>query len=272
MIEINHPNLNISKQSSMLELSRGNIYYQSTIIDDSDLANQIHELYLKSRCIYGYRKVTAALAAIGIIVNHKKVMKIMRRMNIKGLYPKKRINTTISNSNHKFPYLLKDLIISRPNQVWATDITYIWLPIGFIYLVAIIDLYSRYIIAHMVSISLEAEFCIETLNCALKAGVKPEIFNSDQGVQFTSNQFIKILTQEQIRISMDGKGRCFDNIFMERFWRTAKQEDVYYKKYQNVTEAKESIGEFIIWYNYERLHQAIGYKTPYQLYAKGKVD
>ena len=196
----------------------------------------------------------------------------MRRMNIKGLYPKKRINTTISNSNHKFPYLLKDLVISRSNQVWATDITYIWIPTGFIYLVAIIDLYSRFIVAYMVSISLEAEFCIETLNNALKTGVKPEIFNSDQGVQFTSNEFIKILTEERIKISMDGKGRCFDNIFIERFWRTAKQEDVYYKKYQNVIEAKESIGEFIIWYNYDRLHQAIGYKTPYQMYMKKNTD
>ena len=272
MIETNHPSLNISKQASMLAMNRGNIYYQPTVADDSDLANQIHEIYLKSKCIYGYRKVTAALANIGIIANHKRVMKIMRKMNIKGLYPKKRTNTTISNSNYKFSYLLKDLVISRPNQVWATDISYIWLPIGFIYLVAIIDLHSRYIIAHMVSISLEAEFCIETLNNALKTSNKPEIFNSDQGVQFTSNEFIQILLQEQIKISMDGKGRCFDNIFIERFWRTIKQEDVYYQKYQNVIEAKKSIGEFIIWYNYERLHQALGYKTPYQVYAKSNAD
>ena len=149
MIEFNHADLNISKQASLLSLNRTSLYYKHRILDDTELANQIHEIYLKNKCIYGYRKITAALRHnFGVISNRKKVARIMRQMKIVGLYPRKRINTTIVNSNQKFAYLLKELIISFPNQVWATDITYIALPSGFIYLVAIIDIYSRYIIDH----------------------------------------------------------------------------------------------------------------------------
>ncbi len=158
-------------------------------------------------------------------------------MKIVGLYPRKRIKTTIADSsNQKFAYLLKELIISFPNQVWATDITYIALPSGFVYLVAIIDIYSRYILDHKIAVSLDAEFCCKCLVDALKKESSPQIFNSDQGSQFTSNDFIGILQKNQIQISMDGKGRCFDNIFVERLWRTIKQEDVYYQRYETVAE------------------------------------
>jgi putative transposase len=266
MIEFDHADLNISQQASLLELNRTSLYYKHKIFGDTELANQIHEIYLKSKCIYGYRKITASLHNFGVISNHKKVSRIMREMKIIGLYPRKKINTTIVNSNQKFAYLLKELTISFPNQVWATDITYIALPQGFIYLIAIIDLYSRYIIDHKISVSLDAEFCYQCLNDALKNGHRPQIFNSDQGSQFTSENFIKILQENQIRISMDGKGRCFDNIFVERLWRTIKQEDVYYQRYETVAEAKRSLSEFIIWYNHERLHQALDYKTPHQVY------
>ena len=214
MIELDHADLNISKQAALLYLNRTSLYYKPKICNDTELANKIHEIYLQSKCIYGYRKISASL----------------------------------------------------PNQVWATDITYIALPSGFVYLVAIIDIYSRYIIGHKVSVSLDAEFCQQCLNDSLKIGLKPQIFNSDQGSQFTSIEFIKILQINHIQISMDGKGRCFDNIFVERLWRTIKQEDAYYQRYETVTEAKKSLGEFITWYNYERLHQALDYKTPHQVY------
>lgn len=266
MIELDHANLNISKQAALLYLKRSSLYYKYKICDDSELANKIHEIYLQSKCIYGYRKITAFLHDSGIITNRKKVARIMREMKIRGLYPRKRINTTIANSNHKFSYLLKNLIIEFPNQVWATDITYIALPSGFIYLVAIIDLYSRYIIDYKIATSLDAEFCCNSLVNALQ-NATPQIFNSDQGSQFTSNDFIKILQDKKIKISMDGLGRCFDNIFIERFWRTVKQEDVYYQRYETVAEARRCLAEFIVWYNYERLHQALDYKTPYQIYC-----
>lgn len=266
MIEFNCANLNISKQAELLCLNRSSLYYKPRTCDDFELANKIHEIYLQSKCIYGYRKITAFLNISGMIINHKKVIRIMRQMKIKGLYPRKKINTTIANSNQKFAYLLKDLIISFPNQVWATDITYIALPSGFIYLVAIIDLYSRYIIDHKIATNLDAEFCCKSLVEALQ-NATPQIFNSDQGSQFTSNEFIKILQDKKIKISMDGVGRCFDNIFVERFWRTVKQEDVYYQRYETVVEARRCLGEFVVWYNYERLHQSLDYKTPYQVYC-----
>jgi len=270
MIELKHPLLSVNKQAAILRLNRSSLYYKPRLVDDSVIANHIHEIYIKSSCRYGYRKITAAVKLIGIIVNSKKVRRIMKKMKIQGLYPRKRINTSISNKNQKFPYLLKGLVINKPNQVWTTDITYISLPIGFIYLVAIIDLHSRYIISYEISISLEAAFCCNSLTVALKTRAKPEIFNSDQGVQYTSFDFICILQAHGIKISMDGKGRCFDNIHVERLWRTIKQEDVYYQRYQTVSEAKEGLAEFISWYNYERLHQSLGYKTPYQVYAATK--
>jgi len=210
MIEFDHADLPINAQASLLQLNRSTIYHKHQFSDDSELANKIHEIYLKNRCIYGYRKITASLNILGIIVNRKKVARIMREMKIVGLYPRKRINTTLLNSSQKFAYLLKGLIISFPNQVWATDITYIALPSGFVYLVVIIDIYSRYILDHKIAVSLDAEFCCKCLVDALKKGSSPQIFNSDQGSQFTSTDFIEILQKKQIQISMDGKGRCFD--------------------------------------------------------------
>lgn len=268
MIELDHADLSVSKQSSLLDCNRTSLYYKHTNLDDTELANQIHEIYLKNKCIYGYRKITAALRHnFGVISNHKKVARIMREMKIAGLYPRKRIKTTIADLAHqKFAYLLKELIISFPNQVWATDITYIALPSGFVYLVAIIDIYSRFILDHKIAVSLDAEFCCKCLADALKKERQPQIFNSDQGSQFTSADFVKILQNNQIQISMDGKGRCFDNIFVERLWRTIKQEDVYYQRYETVAEAKKCLGEFILWYNYERLHQSLDYRTPHQVY------
>ena len=189
-------------------------------------------------------------------------------MRIEPIYPKPK--TSISNDQHKkFPYLLREVKIIKVNQVWSVDITYIKMRNGWIYLVAIIDWHSRYILSWEISITLETEFCIDALNKALKTTkTKPDIFNSDQGVQFTCKDFIAILQENDIQISMDGKGRCLDNIFIERFWRTIKYEEVYLKSYESVREAYENIKNYIQFYNYKRYHQSLNYKTPAGIYYK----
>lgn len=186
-------------------------------------------------------------------------------MDLQTIYPKKK--TTFLNKEHKiYPYLLKNLIINKPNQVWATDITYIKMQKGFVYLVALIDLFSRYIIDWQLSITLEKEFCIDMLKTALITRQKPEIINSDQGSQFTSNEWTGILTDNNIKVSMDGKGRCIDNIIIERFWRSAKQEEIYIKPCDTIKEVRQNIGKYIIFYNQERPHQSLNYKTPDEVY------
>jgi putative transposase len=265
MLEI-CPDLSIRKQSQLLEVSRTKLYYKPVINDESEIANLIREVYLSSDCRYGYRKITADLHNQGQIINHKKVLKIMQEMGIEGLYPKKYINTTIKNNEHKtYPYLLSDLEINKADQVWATDITYIKINSRFMYFMAIIDLYSRYIICYDLSHSLEAEFCVAILEKALCKRT-PEIFNTDQGSQYTSNDFTSKLLERQIKISMDHKGRCFDNIFVERLWRTLKQEVIYYYRPEDITSLECRIDEFVPWYNNQRLHQGLKYKTPASVY------
>lgn len=262
--------LSVRRQASILDVSRSRIYYKPVINDNSEIANLISEAYLASDCRYGYRKITAALHQAGNIVNNKKVIRIMRQMGIEGLYPRKYKNTTSKNNEHKiYPYLLKDLKIDKVNQVWASDITYISMGSYFMYFVAIIDLYSRYIIAYDLSHSLEAGFCI----AALKEGLdnrQPEIFNTDQGCQFTSSDFIKELESNQIKISMDHKGRCFDNIFIERLWRTLKQEVIYYYKPECIRSLEKYLADFVIYYNNQRLHQSLKYKTPASVFLAGE--
>jgi len=194
--------------------------------DDSIIANKIAEIYGRSDCRYGYRKVHDELVETGDIINKKKVQRIMKELGFEGIYPKKKCTTTTPNKEHKiYPYLLKDLKISSSNQVWANDITYIRLQDRFMYFIAIVDLYSRYIVEYGISHSLEGEFYVFILKKALDKG-KPEIFNTDQGAQFTSNDFVQMLSENKIKISMDHKGRCFDNIFVERLWRAVKQEAI----------------------------------------------
>lgn len=249
-------------------ICRSSLYYRPIINNESEVANLIQEVYLASDCRYGYRKITAEIIASGVVVNHKKILRIMKKMKISGLYCRKRCNTSIKEKKHKiYPYLLKDLIICRVNQVWATDITYIMVEGKFIYFVAIMDLYSRYIIAHSLSPYLDAGFCLYTLKEALKQG-KPEIFNSDQGVQFTSYNFIMELERANIKISMDHKGRCFDNIFVERLWRTLKQEAIYYYRPNSIRDLNLIINDFVAWYNYRRRHQTLHYKVPADLTHK----
>jgi len=229
----------------------------------------IDRQYLKTP-FYGSRRMTDFLKDLGHIVNRKHVQRLMRLMGIEAMYPKP--NTSKPNKEHKvYPYLLKNLKIDRPNQAWAVDITYIPMKKGFQYLVAIIDWYSRYIISWRLSNSLDKEFCIKVLEDALKTG-KPEIFNSDQGCQFTSTEFTNVLKEHSIQISMDGKGRCIDNIFIERFWRSLKYEEVYLKAYANGLEAKISIGQWINFYNNERLHQGIQNKKPIEAFTLSTVQ
>jgi len=214
---------------------------------------------------YGSRRMTAWLNIQGHTVNRKRVGRLMNQMGIEAIYPKKHLSRPDSCAK-KYPYLLRDMVIDRPDQVWAADITYIRMKQGFVYLVAIIDWFSRYVVAWALSITMEVDFCVEALTNALGRG-RPEIFNTDQGSQFTSGRFTGILESVGVAISMDGRGRVYDNIFVERLWRSLKCEEVYLKEYVTVREARSNIGDYFRFYNFERLHQALGYKTPYQFYA-----
>jgi putative transposase len=225
----------------------------------------IDEQYTRTP-FYGSRRIAAWLRSQGHNVNRKRVARFMRQMGIEAIYPKRRLS--LADSTHrKYPYLLRGLCIDRPDQVWATDITYIRLRQGFVYLVAIIDWFSRYVLSWAVSITMDMDFCLDALERALGSR-RPEIFNSDQGSQFTSNSFTGYLEAEGIRISMDGRGRVFDNIFVERLWRSVKYEEVYLKDYTTVREAVTSLGDYFRFYNEERLHQSLGYQTPARVYFR----
>lgn len=263
-------NISVRKQAELLMIPRSFIYYKPVICDDTELINLIKEIYLESNCLYGYRKIEAVLKNKNYNINHKRILRIMNESGICGHYPRKKFNTSLSDKNHKiYPYLLKGLEILRPDEVWATDITYIKIDGKFMYLISIIDLYSRYILAWELSNTIDVGFCIFALQKALSNNKKPKIFNTDQGSQFTSENFTSILINNKIAISMDHVGRCFDNIFVERFWRTLKQEAVYYRRPETVLELEKIIDEFILWYNNDRLHQGINYKTPSSRYVCG---
>ena len=214
--------------------------------------------------------MSRALKRRGYDVGRHKTRHLMRILGVEAIYPRKRLS--IPDQEHQvYPYLLRDVTIDRPNIAWAADITYIRLKHGFVYLVAVMDLYSRYIVSWEISTSLEPEFCSAALKVALGKG-RPEYFNTDQGAQFTSKEFTSILKEEKIRISMDGKGRVIDNIFIERFWRTLKYEEVYAKCYESVADCKRNLGEYIEWYNRERLHQSPKeYDTPFEAYRQMKM-
>jgi len=264
MIDQKHDFLSIRKQCNVLGIWRSNVYYEPLQNkEESILANEIRDLWLDIPA-YGYRRITAELHRRGYDINHKHVLRLMRDMHIQALYPKPK--TSIRNTKHKiYPYLLRDLFITKPNHVWSTDITYIKMPQGFVYLTSLIDIYSRFIIGWRLSNTLDETFCEEALNSAFQYG-KPEILNTDQGSQFTSEAWISCLVKNNIKISMDGKGRWADNIIIERFWRTLKHEHILLHAFESVKEIKESIKKFIMVYNYKRLHQSLGYKTPAEVY------
>lgn len=271
MVDGRHPSLSVVRQCRLLDISRSGLYYQAKGISEKDHAvmKLIDRQYLATP-FYGARKVAIWLKGQGHEVNRKRVRRLMRVMGLKAIYRLPR--TSLPVPGHKiYSYLLSGLEITRPNQVWAADITYIPMARGFLYLVAIIDVYSRYVLSWRLSNTLEAGFCVEALDEALKTG-KPEIFNTDQGGQFTGKTFTGLLENHGVRISMDGKGSYNDNLFIERLWRTVKYEEVYLKAYQNGRAARISLGDYFRFYNTERPHQALGYRTPAEAFASIPVE
>lgn len=265
----NEDTLSIQKRCDLLEVNRANIYYKSIDLSktNTDLMNLIYDIWLK-RPFYGYRKITSTLQKSGLAVNHKRVFRLMRHMGIQSIYPKKK-NNILNQNKVIYPYLLNNVIINRPNQVWSTDLTYLRMQQGFMYLIAIIDLFSRYIISWRLLNTMEAINCVDALKEALNINI-PDIFNTDHGSQFTSTSWIECLLNNKVQISMNGKGRCFDNIYIERLWRTIKYEDFYLNCYEDGWDLEKGLNDFVLFYNDERPHQSLYYKTPAEIYfAKG---
>ena len=263
---MDHPDLSVRRQCQLLSLTRSSLYYakQPENIFNLEIMPLIDQIYTEMP-FYGVRKITKELQDRGYRVNHKRISRLMRLMGLEAIYQKPNLSQP-NKENRIYPYLLTGLNINRPNQVWATDITYIPMERGFVYLIAIMDWYSRYVLSWRISTSLDTSFCLDALQEALRKYGAPEIFNQDQGSQFTSQEWTQALLDAGIRISMDGKGRYLDNIFVERLWRTVKYEDVYLKRYETVRQVKEGLKAYFELYNHRRLHQALDYKTPAQTY------
>jgi len=262
--------LSLRRQCELVGLARSSLYYQPRGASGENvlLMRLIDEQYTRTP-FYGIRRMTAWLRGQGHQVNHKRAARLMEAMGLETIYPKPR--TSQPSPDHRvYPYLLRNVAIGRPDQVWSTDITYIRLSRGFVYLVAVLDWYSRYVLSWEVSVSLDVGFCLDALDRALEKG-RPAIFNSDQGCQFTSQPFTERLLSRDIRISMDGRGRALDNVFAERLWRTVKQEEVYLKDYETVPAAVANLKDYFQFYNRERLHQSLGYRTPEAVYRGSAV-
>ena len=261
-----HPDLSIKKQCEALSLNRSSLYYQAKDPSDEDevLLNQIRDIWEKWP-FYGYRRIHVTLIKQGVSINRKRVQRLMKEAGIQAIYPHPNTSANIK-AHRKYPYLLRNFELKCPNQVWATDITYIKLPTGFFYLTVILDVFSRRILSWRLSNSLSTIFCLEALNEALETYGAPEIFNSDQGAQFTSDEWIYTLVNWSVKPSMTGVGRCLDNIHQERFWRTLKYENSYIYIYETMADARIKIGNFIEFYNHERPHQSLDYQTPDQVY------
>jgi putative transposase len=251
----------VRRLCDLLALNRSTIYYKKKPpeIDEVDLLNAIRDVWVRYP-FYGYRRITAQLRADGFKVNRKRVARLMSVTGIEAIFPGQ--NTSRRNQLHKVhPYLLRDLKITHPNQVWMVDITYLRMQNGFMYLVALIDVHSRYVVGWALSNTLETTSCIDALKSAL-AIATPAIINSDQGCQFTSDEWVDFLLENSIKISMTGKGRCHDNIYIERFWRSFKREEFYLNEYESVKDLKKAIHTYIEFYNRKRFHQSLDYKTP----------
>ena len=273
LIEPDADQPSIRRQCELIGLNRSSWYVQETPASESAenlaLMQRIDELYT-AHPFYGSRKMTAVLRREGWAVNRKRVRRLMRLMGLQSLAPCP--DTSRAHPAHPvYPYLLRDTVVERPNQVWATDITYIRIERGFAYLVAVMDWQSRKVLAWRLSNTLDTEFCVEALQEALRSFGPPEIFNTDQGSQFTSREFTGVLQAHGIRISMDGKGRAFDNIFVERLWRSVKYEEVYLKHYETLREAREGLTAYFRFYNTERPHQSLGNQTPAEVYGAAGV-
>ena len=267
-IEPNHDQITIVRQCELLGLTRSSLYYRPC--RDSEYNEQLMRLldeqFMETPC-YGVEKMTAWLRREGHDVNPKRVRRLLRLMGLEAIYPRPKRNLSHPNAEHKiFPYLLRGVTIDRVNQVWSTDITYVRMHHGWVYLTAVMDWYSRYVLSWEVSVTLESGFCMEALEQALSHG-RPSIFNTDQGSQFTSPEFTSSLLKRGIQVSMDGRGRCLDNVFVERLWRSVKVEEVYLRDYDTVAEAVYYLGRYFVFYNHERLHASLGYRTPAVVYV-----
>jgi putative transposase len=257
----------VKRQCELVGVARSSVYYQAAGESEYNVAlmRLLDEQYTRTP-FYGVRRMTEWLHTQGHAVNHKRVARLLRVMGIEAIYPRQRLSAP-APGHQVYPYLLRDVPIERPDQVWSTDITYIRLRRGFAYLVAVLDWFSRYVLAWELSATLETGFCLAALERALAAGA-PEIFNTDQGAQFTSADFTGRLKAAGIAISMDGRGRALDNVFVERLWRTVKYEEVYLRDYGDLADALRHLARYFRFYNRERLHQALGYRTPEQVYRE----
>ena len=266
LLEPDNKDFSTRKQCELLGVNRSSLYYQPKPISELDitLMNLLDEQYTKTP-FYGVKRMTAHLRQLGHPVGQKRVRRLLRQMGLDAIY--QHPNTSKPNPEHQvYPYLLRNVPIIRCNQVWSTDITYIRLSKGFVYLMAVIDWYSRYVLDWSLSTTLEADFCIDTVGKLLHNGLRCEIFNTDQGSQFTSPRFTTPLIDSGIAVSMDGRGRALDNIFVERLWRSVKYECVYLRQFDTVSQARVGLKEYFEFYNHERLHQSLDYHTPAQVY------
>jgi putative transposase len=269
LVDPSHPDLSVRRQCELLGLPRSSFYYEPApqTSENLRLMGLIDRQYT-GYPFYGSRRMTAWLNREGEEVNRKRVQRLMRLMGIEAIYPRPSLSSR--NHDHRvYPYLLRDVPIVRRDQVWSADITYVGLPTGFMYLAAVIDWYSRCVLAWRLSNTLDGEFCLEMLDEALSRG-KPEVFNTDQGVQFTANAWITRLLSAGVAVSMDGKGRCLDNVFVERLWRSVKYEDVYIRSYEGVAQLRQGLEAYLAFYNEERLHQSLDYRTPAEVYWEGR--
>jgi putative transposase len=267
LIEPDHPALSVRRQCELLGLSRSSLYYEPApeTPENLRLMRLIDEQYT-ARPFYGSRRMTRYLIEQGEEVNRKRVQRLMRIMGLEAIYPRPRLSA--AGTGHTiYPYLLRDVTIERADQVWSTDITYVPLTSGFMYLAAVIDWYSRYVVAWRLSNTLDGAFCLEMLEEALRSG-KPEVFNTDQGVQFTAEAFTGCLERAGVAVSMDGRGRALDNVFVERLWRSVKYEDIYIRGYEAVPELYHGLVRYFGFYNDERPHQSLGYRTPAAVYRE----
>jgi putative transposase len=271
MIEPEGCLLSVRDQCRLLGVHRACLYTlpQGTCQEDLSVMRLLDEQYTRSP-FYGVERMTAWLHRQGLRIGHNRVRRLLRLMGLEAIYAKPHLSRPGGPQHRIYPYLLGGLSITHPNQVWGVDLTYIRLRQGFVYLVAILDWFSRYVLSWALSTALDAGFCVEALRQALRGG-KPEIFNSDQGSQFTSEAFTKVLRDASVRISMDGRGRAFDNIFVERLWRTVKYEEVYVQDYRLVDEAWQGLARYFGFYNDHRLHQSLGYLTPREVHFGGKL-
>ncbi|WP_390622500.1 IS3 family transposase, partial [Vasconcelosia minhoensis] len=270
LVEAEHPELSLVRQCQLLGISRSSLYYQPVgpLDEELTLLRLIDQMYLEMP-FYGSRRMTAQLQRLGYRINRKRVRRLMRQLGLQAVYPKPKLS--MRHPEHKiYPYLLRGVDIVSVNQVWSTDITYLPVLRGHFYLVAVMDWYSRKVLSWRIANTMDVAFCLDALEEALSNYAKPTIFNSDQAAQFTANAFTNCLQQADVQISMDGRGRCHDNIFIERLWRSVKWELIYLKAFENGNHLSQEVTTWFHWYNRQRLHQSLNYRTPDEVYAESR--